>query len=69
MYDGSKTGEELSAICQSYYDLRNFTLHEIWLTFQSTVTNLQGIHLLLTLCISNKRLPFYDPLKKDEKIK
>lgn len=57
-----------TAICQYSSGLRNFILYEIQLTFQSTVTYLQSIHLLLTLWVSNKRLPFYDPLKKMKKL-
>lgn len=68
IYENSKTGEQLSATCYGCPDLRNFILHEIWLTFQSSVTYLQSIHLLLSLCITNKRLPFYDPLKKMKKV-
>lgn len=57
-----------TAICHYSSGLKNFIPCEIQLTFQSTVTYLQSIHLLLTLRVSNKRLPFYDPLKKMKKL-
>lgn len=56
------------AICHYSSGLKTFIPCEIQLTFQSTVTYLQSIHLLLTLWASNKRLPFYDPLKKMKKL-
>ena len=37
MYENSKTGEQLSAICYGYSDLTNFILHEIWLTIHSNL--------------------------------